>query len=106
DYLYYGKILSKGGLDSLALTNYEKALGLDSTKTELFKEMANLYIKTEQYDKAVEQYRNKIKVDGPSNTDYYYLGRTFLMNRQFEQADSMFTLITKDNPTYPYGHLW
>ncbi|MDX5443311.1 MAG: tetratricopeptide repeat protein [Hymenobacteraceae bacterium] len=106
DYEYYAKILAKGNQDSLAAINYEMSLKMDTSNTELYNDLANLYMKQKKYDKAIEQYKKKMAKAGESNTDFYYLGRAYMLNDQFVKADSMFALITTSNPDYAFGHLW
>src|SRR5205085_2401441 len=74
DYEYYGKILSKANKNDEALENLNKALEMDSTRADLRNSIAQVYVKQNNFPKAIALYRAKMKRSKPTNTDYYYLG--------------------------------
>ncbi|WP_347159570.1 tetratricopeptide repeat protein [Pontibacter chitinilyticus] len=120
DYEYYGRILAKNNQTDKAIENLEKALQMDSTKVDLYQELANVYTKANNYDKAIEVYNRKRETVEPSNADFYYMGNIYMAagedmnkagnaqkaNEYFKQADSTYANVTQSNPTYAYGFLW
>src|SRR5688572_2977493 len=106
DYEYYGKMLTKADKHDEALVNLNKALQLDSTRADLRNSIAQVYVKQNNYPKAIALYREKMKRSKPTNTDYYYLGNLYDQSKNYRSADSVYTFITTNNPTFPQGHLW
>jgi tetratricopeptide (TPR) repeat protein len=106
DFEYYGKILTKANKNDEALTNLNMALKMDSTRSDLRNNIAQLYVKQNDFPKAISLYRDKMKRSKPTNTDYYYLGSLYDQAKDFKKADSVYTFITTNNPTYAQGHLW
>lgn len=120
DYEYYGKILAKNNQPEKAVENLQKALAMDSTKVELYQDLANAYASNGKYDQAIELLNKKRETIKPSNADFYYMGNIYMMagedmvkanNQQkavdyFKQADETYANVTTDNPTYAYAYLW
>ena len=106
DYEYYGKILSRNNQNQKAIENLNKAISMDSSKVELYTDLANLYAKEKQFDKAVAVYKQKQDKHGVSNTDYYHMGNIYMMAEDFKKAEETYAKITESNPTYPYAYLW
>lgn len=77
DYFYYGQLLSKKGEDSLAIVNYEKALSMDSKRTEINKEISASYEKLERHDESIAYFQKYIDATPDlSVTDKFSFGRT------------------------------
>jgi tetratricopeptide (TPR) repeat protein len=76
DYTYYGRLLIKEKQPQKALENLLKAYEMDTTKTELLKEIATAYENTGNYAEAVN-YTQKSLDANPESTaiDYFYFGR-------------------------------
>jgi len=107
DYEYYGKLLSKSGKDSVAVEKLKLALLKDSTKTELWGDLGNSYLRAKKYPEAIEAFIKKTKngKSGDAN-DYYNLGRAYYYSKQFGKADTAFLQIITLYPDLPTGHLW
>jgi len=103
DYIYYGRLLQKTGKDTLAIDNYKKGLVLDSTKTELYDDMAKLYTANKMRDKAIEVYM-KMMANGADkvNTwftigkEYYFEGETYRV-----KFDSLYKLQIESQIPFP-----
>lgn len=107
DYEYYGNLLMKTGRDSLAFLNIEKAIQLDSTKFELYKEIADTLYKRKKYGEAAVYYAKKIdKMPKPAGADYFSLGLSYYFDSAYVKADSAFKSVTETNPDWPSGYLW
>jgi tetratricopeptide (TPR) repeat protein len=106
DYEYQGKIQAKSDKNEEALTSLNKALEMDSTRADLRYDIAQIYVKQNNLPKAIAMYRNKLKKGKPTNTDYYYLGNLYDQSKNYKAADSLYTIITVNNPAYPQAYLW
>ncbi|GAB3823081.1 hypothetical protein GCM10028895_29290 [Pontibacter rugosus] len=120
DYEYYGKILGKNNQPAKAIENMEKALQMNDANIELYADLANMYARNNQYDKAIDVYARKRKNVEPSNADYYYMGNIYMMageenatakntqkaNEFFKQADETYKKVIEANPEYAYAYLW
>jgi len=120
DYEYYGRILAKNNQPEKAVENLQKALTMDTTKVELYQELATAYASSGKYDQAIEVLNKKRETIKPSNADFYYMGNIYMMAGEdmmkandaqkaaeyFKQADETYANVIKDNPTYPYAYLW
>ena len=71
-----------------------------------YESLAKHYINLNDYHNAVEAYRAKFAITPPTNTDLYYFGSALMDIEDYKTADSTFAVITSNNPTYAYGHIW
>ncbi len=121
DYEYYGKLLSKTGNDSLAAIKLKDAISKDSTKYDLYFELAFIYIKTKKYDDAIYWLNKKINSGAEvSVNDYNYLGRSYYSLgatrrekkddkgavESFTKADTSYGMVIKLKPELPLGYFW
>lgn len=112
DYEYYGRILSKKGQDSLAVVYYTKALEKDTTKKELYGEIANTWFVAKKYDKAAAAYQKKIDMTKATAkptalaNDYLSAGRSHMLNKTYAEADLAFAKVTELKPELPIGYLY
>jgi tetratricopeptide (TPR) repeat protein len=107
DFQYYGQMLAMAGKDSLAIVNYKKALSMDTTLTDLYGEIANLYFKDKNYNEAADEYVLKEQKTGKNLTlrEYLNLGLAYMASKQFFKADSAFAKLTELKPDLPLGYL-
>ncbi len=106
DYEYNGKLLIKTNNDSLGIERLNKALDLDTSKTDLYSEIASSYMKQKKYAQAISNYQKKLTMGKPNANDYFGMGRAYYFTKDFVNADSSFSQIIKSNPTLPLGYLW
>lgn len=121
DYVTYGRVLQKNQEDSLAVIYLSKAVELDTSKVELYKEISTAYEKSEKFDKAIEYFQKYMDaLEAPNTSDYYMFGRTYyqagtqmgLQNdttaqkEYLKKADHMFEEVTKQNSDSYLGYLW
>ncbi|MFC5270613.1 tetratricopeptide repeat protein [Adhaeribacter terreus] len=106
DYEYQGKILARADKSDEALNSFNKALSMDSTRADLRNDIAQIYVKQNNFPKAIALYRDKMNRSKPTNTDYYYLGNLYDQAKNYKAADSLYALITTNNPTYAQAYLW
>ncbi len=121
DYEYYGKILSKNAKDSLAIGYYLTALSKDSTKIDLFENIAQSYDKMKKFDFAIRYYETLIsKRKMPLTTDYFQLGKScyfqaasylnpvdsVLKKNMLVKADTVFGIVCVNSPSSYLGLFW
>ncbi|WP_181305042.1 lipopolysaccharide assembly protein LapB [Rufibacter sp. XAAS-G3-1] len=106
DYEYYANTLVENKKPQEAIAVIEQAKKVDP-KNPLYNDLlAKQYLSLKDYPKAIEAYKAKFAVSPPNNTDLFYYGYTHELNDDYKTADSVYTIITKSNPTYAYGHFW
>ncbi len=106
DYIYYGRILSKNGQDSLGVIQLEKAFKLDSTNIELLSEIATSYNKTKKYQSAGDTYKLKIQLTNGNVNDYYKMGRAYYDAKNWVEADSAFSKVNRMSPDFEPAYLF
>ena len=108
DYKYKGLLLSKNGQDSLAIIEFENTSRLDQKAAlELAGDLAKLYMKFKNYDKAVGSYEFKLKESKLSVAEYYDLGRAYYFGpKNYVASDSALSTVNKLSPKYIPGYFW
>lgn len=107
DYVYKGKILSKLGKDSLAALALISAMEMDTSKTELYADLATAYTKMKKFPDAIKYYELKQNSKkGLSSSDYYALGKCYFFTKNYEKADTSFGTFITLNSKVPNGFLW
>ena len=77
DFIYYGRLLQKSGKDTLAIENYKKGLLLDSTKTELYDELAKLYTVNKMHIQAVANYKKMLDIGADKVNTWFKIGKEY-----------------------------
>ena len=77
DFVYYGRLLQKAGKDTLAIANYTKALEMDSTKTEIYEDLAKLYASNKMHVEAAETYKKMIANGADKLSVCFLIGKEF-----------------------------
>lgn len=121
DYRYYGQALRDNKQIDLAIPQFEKALQIDSTKTELWKDISDMYSDKSEFVKSISAYTNYLnslpaeKKDAdammPLAKYYYSLGNDAKVEVTVKKgyllkADSIFAIIATDEPTGYRGNFW
>lgn len=106
DYEYQAKLLSKNGEDSLALISFTKALELQPERTELYGDIAAIYMKMKKYPEAITFYDKKIAANKGTINDYFGLTRAYYFSKDFEKADSATSQMISLQPDLALAHLW
>ena len=106
DYEYQGKLLIKTNSDSLGIEKLNKAIDMDTAKTDLYSEIASSYFKQKKYPQSISNYEKKIAMGKPTANDYFGLGRANYFSKDFVKADSAFAQVTRTNPDLSVGYLW
>jgi tetratricopeptide (TPR) repeat protein len=121
DHIYFGRLLIKNQKDSLGLVELIKATEMDSTKTDMYEEIAKQFSKMKNHEPAVFWYSRllKSKPENVDNIDYligreYYIwaGDTAVMIDStarlelYKQADSSFSRLIELKPDSYLGYLF
>ncbi|WP_229367959.1 tetratricopeptide repeat protein [Telluribacter humicola] len=135
DYKYLGRAYNKMATDkeydSTGMQYLLKGADIDTSATEAattYKEVANLYYKEKEFDKAAKAYKKGIALDTAkaSPNDFYYLGLAYYQQAGnmtaggaadsaqvvqekkdlYLKADSVFVTVTQKLPDWPFGYYW
>lgn len=103
DYKVRGNIFQKQGKDSLAIIEFEKAVGInDIAYKELSGELLKLYTKNKQYEKLISALEvRRQKNSKLTAAEEYDLGKAYyLFRNDYKTADSIFQIVIKNDSTY------
>lgn len=106
DYTYYGRLLSKNKMDSLASIYLLKAYNLDTSRSELLSEAAFSNNRVKNYNKSIEIYTLKIQLKKAIAMDYYNLGKVYYNVQNYAKADTILAIFNEMQPDYLQGLLW
>ncbi|MBN1200156.1 MAG: tetratricopeptide repeat protein [Bacteroidales bacterium] len=106
DKSYYGRLLSKNDMDSLAALVLYEAFLLDTTKIDLLSEAAMSYIKIKDYPGAIRIYEIKDSIHAANALDLYNWAKAYYNLKDYEQAANYFERFTIEQPTYVPGFVW
>ena len=77
DYTYYGRLLEKNKKSDLAIEAFKQSLELDSSKAEIYKEIAAAYNRMNLYPEAIQYYRSYFEKDANAPLlDLFNFGQT------------------------------
>jgi tetratricopeptide (TPR) repeat protein len=106
DYEYRGKLYAKTGKDSLAIEDLLTALNTDSSKVELYSDLASSSAKLKRHAEAIKYYQKKVQLKQATTNDWFAMGRAYYQSKDFSNADSAFKKVTELQPNLPLGYLW
>jgi len=106
DFTYYGRLLSKNDLDSMAAIVLYKAWEMDTSKIELLSEVAMSYIKYKGYNNAIQVYGLKDSLSEANVLDVYNWAKAYYNIQDYINAAIMFERFCKAQPTYVPGFTW
>ena len=124
DYVQYGKLCLETGRINEGLDALEKAIEIDPTRLENYKELTNALSKNGRYLRRAEvneKYINQLEALEQAKTQDYFVGgryyymaasRAFQNNEQTEtafaaaKADSLFAIVVEKAPEDYRGHMW
>jgi tetratricopeptide (TPR) repeat protein len=111
DYAYYGRILyrlAKGDSVMLdkAFAQLRKAYEMDPSDKTLLAEMELDYYYSQRYKDAVEMHVLKSEDEQKEVNELMLIGKAYYQMEALQEADSVFTLITKAQPDNIQAYLW
>ncbi len=119
DYTYYGQALRNTKQYDLAITQFEKALKVDSSQVGFMKEISDMY--AEKHDtlsaiKAYEKYMSLLKINKQDASSILNLGKLYYglgnsttdVNKKTAllKADSLFTIVASIEPDNYLGNFY
>jgi tetratricopeptide (TPR) repeat protein len=104
DYAYFGRLLAKNKMDSLAAFQLMKAYTMDTTRPELLSEAAMAFIKQKKYEQAVVVYKIKIDLGKAVPGDFYNLGKVYYNLQQWNKVDSVLAIYNGLQPDHIQGY--
>jgi len=107
DYQYLAKTQLKFGQDSLAFLSYEKSIATDSTKVDVYNELATLYYSKGKYLNAAKTYARKLtKLERPSLQNYFDVAFAYYKAQDYQNALVAFGKISEKWPDRLEGHIY
>lgn len=119
DYVYFARLLEADKQYDEALAQFSKALTMDRSHTEIFKDISDVYEKERDFPKAIESYKSYL--DGlkgePDISDLFLYGRlnyyaatdTAYQDKQpmyLAEADTIFAQVANKVPDNYLGNFW
>jgi len=92
DYRYYGQALRETKQYDLAIVQFEKALKMDSTKTELWRDISDMYNEKSDYKNAItyyDKYLNSLSAEKKTADELMPLGKLYYSVGTDQKADSL-----------------
>ncbi len=106
DYEYYGKLYNKVGNDSLGAQFLLKSYAKDTTRFEIFNDLAKIANDKKKYKKAAEYYTKYYKYKKPGLNDLLTWGKAHYFAKEYALADSVFKKVLIQKPDEVLGHKW
>lgn len=124
DYMYYGHLLEALKKYDESVVQYEKAVELDSTKTDLYKNISAAYEQKNDYPKAInafKKYYSSLEKEKQTPDVQFQLGRMYYgagtqpdslkvkveeRKKDLMAADSVFNVIAQAAPDSYLGNFW
>jgi tetratricopeptide (TPR) repeat protein len=76
------------------------------TNTNFTREIATLYMKSKDFNKAADVYQLTIDKGSEDINDYFGLGRAYYYSEQFGKADTAFMKMVEMRPELALSYLW
>ena len=121
DYVYYGRLLYALGEKEKGYQQLEKALEIDPSRVEMYKELGDMYESDRDYANAIRQYQNFIDKGGDKVvlSDYFTVGKLNYFaasdttsayaaqkDKYTAAADSAFAMVAEKAPDNYLGYFW
>lgn len=89
-----------------AFTAYFKALTFKPDDKNLMNEIANNYAINKRYEGAARTWAKLLDPAKDNTEEMMRIGRAYYTGEKYKTADSLFTEITRKNPTYIPAYIW
>jgi len=121
DYRYYGQALRETKKYDLAIVQFKKAIEMDSSKVELWKDISDMFNDQNDFKNAIANYLTyeRLLAENKKNVEvtyqlgrlYYSLGNsdkdsTDVKKSALIKADSVFAKVIAIDPTNYRGYIW
>ena len=102
DFVYYGRLLQKDGKDTLAIKNYIKALEMDTTKTEIYDDLAKLYASNKMHNEAAGAYKKMISNGADKANSWFAIGKEYYFQAEIFRAKYDTLMLLQKNSNIPF----
>lgn len=106
DYEYYGKLLVKNGNDSLGANYLLKTIAKDTSRFEIYNDLAKAANEKKKYKKAAEYYAKYFKYKKAGLNDLLTWGKAHYFAKEYALSDSVFKKVVVQKPEELLGHKW
>ncbi len=107
DYNSYGRLHLKLTEDSLAVESFRKSIALVPNQPDIVQLEGEILFKAKRYLEAIDAYKQLILIrTRPASQDFFTIGRSYYITKQYEKADSAFQKLVELQPTLTIGPLW
>ena len=108
DYKYYGDLLLKLKMDSLAVMNYQQSLTLTPNQPDVASAIAENLFKRRKYPEAIAAYEAlaNLREKKLLSTDLYRLGQAYYQTEQYQKADTTFGKFAELQSKLSIGYVW
>jgi tetratricopeptide (TPR) repeat protein len=89
-----------------AIKSFETTLTLDSTMTDVYSDLAGLYMVTRQYNDAIRIYKKKVSVDPNSAASYVNLALSLIQLKRYDEAQQDLLKALELSPDYIQGYMY
>jgi tetratricopeptide (TPR) repeat protein len=105
DYYYYARAMSNLKKDSIAGNYYIKAYQEDTTHYDYLNIAAMSYFNSGSYHSAIDAFQKKIATGYYKLSDYYYMGYSYQILKQYDKAIAQYSAIIEKSPDYIQAYL-
>ncbi len=106
EYSQMGQEFKFGQQDSIAIILMDKAVKKDSSLSELYQEIASLYLGERKYPQAILYYDKRIKSDSTSYSSYVNKSLCYLQLQNFDSAKASLQQVLKIKDDYMPALTW
>ena len=110
DYAYLGRIQLRMKKDSITtdngIMNIVKAYELDTTDMDMLNEAYKSCYYDKKYSKAAQLLTRKIAQGSGETNDYMMLGKTYYQLKQYNKADSVFSIVAAKDSKNIEAYVW
>ena len=119
DYVYFARLLEADKQYEEAVVQFNKALSMDKSHTEIYKDISDVYEKKRDFPKAIEAYKNYLDEmkSSPDISDLFLYGRlnyyaatdSAYQDKQptyLAEADTIFAQVAVKVPDNYLGNFW
>ncbi len=106
EYSQMGQEFKFGQQDSIAIILMDKAVKKDSTLSELYQEIASLYLGQRKFDQAILYYDKRISTDSSSYSSYVNRSLCYLQLQNYDSAKASLQQVLKIKDDYMPALTW
>lgn len=86
DYENAGRAFEQIKDDTNAIKYFEKVIQLDTSRSSIYMDLANILFKNQNYEQAVKYYKAKIKIEPDYELAYRFMGFSYIQLKNYDEA--------------------